>query len=112
MKVSLGPCIFLVNDSVLFPDSSTLSQAFKVANDIGPRCDHQIQVAFVAQHIELHFFMHISLSVLLTPSYSLCFFFPVNWLLALPLNLWLTLFNSVYNIQEGLNIKYWIEGMC
>ena len=29
MKTSLGPCIILVNDSVLFSDSSTMSQAFK-----------------------------------------------------------------------------------
>lgn len=46
----------------------------------------------------------MTLSVL-TPSYSLFFFLiilcllPVNWLLALPLDQWLTLFTPVYNIQ-------------
>jgi hypothetical protein len=34
---------------------------------------------------------------------------PVNWLLALPLDIWLTLFNSVYNIQTESS---WIKGMC
>jgi hypothetical protein len=28
---------------------------------------------------------------------------PVNWFLALPLDLWLTLFNSGYNIQAELH---------
>jgi uncharacterized membrane protein len=31
VKASFGPCIILVNDSDLFSDSSTLSQAFKAA---------------------------------------------------------------------------------
>lgn len=30
---------------------------------------------------------------------------PVNWLLALPLDLWLTLFNLVYNKQKALGLK-------
>ena len=34
---------------------------------------------------------------------------PVNWLLASPLDLWLTLFNPVYNIQAESS---WIKGMC
>jgi hypothetical protein len=45
---------------------------------------------------------------------TLCIFFlnpmslPVNWLLALPLHLWLTLFNRVYNIQAESS---WIKGV-
>lgn len=48
-------------------------------------------------------FLCISLSVLLSPSYSLCFFFlliiqnllPVNWLFASSLDLWLTWLYSI-----------------
>ena len=51
-----------------------------------------------------------SLSRFLTTSYSLFFLIilcslPVNWLLALPLDLWLTLFNPVYNKQKALGLK-------
>ena len=49
VKASLGPCIILVNDSVLFPDSSTLPQAFKVAVWRRAKWDHQIQTLFTHQ---------------------------------------------------------------
>jgi hypothetical protein len=51
------------------------------------------------------YFQCDSLSILPTSIYSLWFFLiilsslPVSWLLALPLNAWLTFFSSVYNIQ-------------
>jgi hypothetical protein len=45
------------------------------------------------------YFLCISLSILLTPFYNiiLCSL-PASWLLTLPLDLWLTLLNPVFNI--------------
>jgi hypothetical protein len=42
--------------------------------------------------------------LLLSTIFPLCSL-PVNWLLALPLDLWLTLFNPVHNKQEALGLK-------
>lgn len=45
------------------------------------------------------YFPWISFSILLTSATFYAFFFPVNWLIVLPFDLWFIIFNSVYNNQ-------------
>lgn len=59
----------------------------------------------------LPFFLCVSISFFLTPSYSMFLFslivlssLAVSWLLALPLDLWLTLFNPVCIKQKALGL--------
>jgi hypothetical protein len=56
------------------------------------------------------YFLFTSISIPLTSSHSLCppppCSLPVDWLLALTFDLWLTLFKNVYNIQtKALGVK-------
>lgn len=54
LKPSFCPCIILLNDSDIFPDSSNMFQEHKVAKCLASRCDYQINGAFANQHIGLH----------------------------------------------------------
>jgi hypothetical protein len=54
LKTSFGAYIVLVNDTDLFPDSSTYPKHLKLLKDITPRCGPQIQAAFVISIIDLH----------------------------------------------------------
>ena len=48
------PCINVINDSTSFLILQPCPKHLKLLGHLVPGCDHQIQAAFVAQHIGLH----------------------------------------------------------
>jgi hypothetical protein len=83
------------SSSVDVPKEALLLQAISIAS----QTEHPSLLLPVCLSIHPPDFFLLSMV-----SFSLCSL-PVNWSLALPLDLWLTLFNPVYNEQKVLGLK-------